>query len=59
MKHHWNPEVAGEIAEMIGELGKLGKLMGSRSRHTNPEKIRRIREAVSRACKEIEAILEE
>lgn len=59
MKHHWNPKNIGAIAQMMGELGRLGKLMGSHSRHTEPEKMRRIGEVVSRAYQEIEAILEE
>jgi DNA-binding PadR family transcriptional regulator len=59
MKHHWNPKNIGAIAQIMGELGKLGKLMGSHSRHADPEKMRRIGEVVSRAYQEIEAILEE
>jgi len=59
MRHHWNPENIGVIGQIMGEFGKLGKLMGRRLRHADPEKMRRIREVVSRACQEIEAILEE
>lgn len=59
MRHHWNPENIGAIGQMIGEFGKLGRLMGRRLRRTEPEKMRRIGEVVSRAYREIEAILEE
>jgi len=59
MRHHWNPKNIGAIAQTMGELGRLGKLIGSHSRHADPEKMRRIGEVVSRAYQEIEAILEE
>jgi DNA-binding PadR family transcriptional regulator len=51
MWHHWNPENIGAIGQ--------GKMMARRMRHADPEKTARIREVVSRASGEIEAILGE
>ena len=59
MRHHWNPKNIGAMGEIIGELGKLGRLMRRRLRHLEPDKMQRIREIVGRASKEIESILEE
>jgi DNA-binding PadR family transcriptional regulator len=59
MWHHWNPENIGAIGQMMGEFGKMGKMMARRMRHADPEKTARIREVVSRASGEIEAILGE
>ena len=59
MRHHWNPENIDVIGEMMGELGGLGRLMRHRLRHLDPEKLQRIRDVVSRASREIQAILDE
>lgn len=59
MRHHWNPKDFGPISEIMGEVAKLGKSVGPRIRKANPEQLKRISEAVSRARREIEAILEE
>jgi DNA-binding PadR family transcriptional regulator len=59
MRHHWNPEHIGVIRGTMGEFGNLGKLMHRQLRHADPEKTQRIRDVVSRARQEIEAILEE
>ena len=59
MKHHWNPENFGAIGQIMGEVAKLGKSVGPRIRGADPEKLKRIREVVSRARQEIESILEE
>jgi DNA-binding PadR family transcriptional regulator len=58
MRHHWNPENMGAMGEMIKELREIGRLMGHRIHHEDPERIKRIIEVVSRARREIEAILE-
>lgn len=58
MRRHWDPEGIGELSQMMREFGRLGKIMGHRVRHASPEKIQHIREVVSRAYEEIEAILE-
>lgn len=59
MRQHWNPENIRVIGKTMGDFGELGKLMGRRLRYADPEKMQRIREVVSRAYQEIQAILEE
>ncbi len=59
MKHHWNPQKAGAMGQMVGELGRIGKLMGRNIRYADADQIRRVGEVISRAYREIEAILEE
>lgn len=57
----WNPEVAGELHEIKHELRDLGRLFGRRMREgsLDRERLRRIREVISGAAREIEEILEE
>jgi DNA-binding PadR family transcriptional regulator len=57
----WDPEVAAEIREIGREVRGLGRLFGGEMRagRVDREKLRRIREVISRAAREIEAILEE
>ena len=59
MRHHWNPENIGVLGEIMDDFGELRRLVGRRLRHADTEKIQRIREVVSRAIKDIQAILEE
>lgn len=59
MKHHWNPESIGAMGEMIKELHEIGRLMHRRLHHEDADKIKRIIEVISRARREVEAILEE
>ena len=59
MRHHWNQKNFGPIGEIMGEVAKLGKSVGSRIRNADPEQLKRISEVISRARREIEAILEE
>jgi DNA-binding PadR family transcriptional regulator len=59
MKHCWNPENIGEISEIMDEFRKLGRLIHKQVRRIDREKIKRIREVVSRAREEIESILEQ
>ncbi len=57
----WDPEVAAELREMKHELAGLGRLFG-REMHEgrlNRDKLRRIREVIADAAREIEEILEE
>jgi DNA-binding PadR family transcriptional regulator len=57
----WDPEVAAELHEMRHDLAGLGKLFG-REMHAgrlNREKLRRIREVISGAAREIEEILDD
>ena len=58
MRQHWNPKNMGLIGQVMGEFGKLGKLM-IQPHNVDAEKIKRIRKVVSLARQEIEAILEE
>jgi len=58
MRRHWNAENIGKLVQMMGEFGELARLMGRRARYTDPDKMQRIRQVVSRAYQEIEAILE-
>jgi DNA-binding PadR family transcriptional regulator len=59
MKRHWNPKNVGEFAETMFQLHRAGSKMKRRFRNLEPGQMQRIKEVVSRACKEIEAILEE
>ena len=59
MKHHWNPENMGIIMEMMGDFRELGRLMKQRARSIEPDKMKRIREIIAGATKDIKAILEE
>ena len=59
MKHRWNPENFGAMGEIMGEVARLGKSVGPRIRDASPEQLKHIGEVVSRARREIEAILEE
>ncbi len=57
----WDPEFGAELHEMRGEISGLGKLFG-REMHggrLNKDKLRRIREVISGAARQIEDILEE
>lgn len=59
MRHQWDSKDIGAIGEMMGEFGELGGLLGRRLRYVDSEKIQRVHKIVTRACQEIEAILEE
>jgi DNA-binding PadR family transcriptional regulator len=57
----WDPEFASELHEIRHELKDLGRLFG-RQMHEgrlNQDKLRRIREVIVRAARDIENILEE
>jgi DNA-binding PadR family transcriptional regulator len=57
----WDPELAAEMREMWREVGSLGRLFGGEMRagRIDQEKLRRLREVIARAAREIEDILEE
>lgn len=59
MKRHWNTENFGVFAQMMGEFGELARMMTRRARRVAPDKMKRIREVISRASEEIKVILEE
>ena len=57
----WDPEIAAELHEMKHDVAGLAKLFG-REMHAgrlNREKMRRIREVISGAAREIEEILDD
>ena len=57
----WDPEIAAELHEMRHDLAGLGRLFG-REMHAgrlNREKLRRIREVIAGAAREIEEILDD
>jgi DNA-binding PadR family transcriptional regulator len=58
MRDCWSAGSSGEVRETMAEIGQLGRLIGKRFRDIDAEKIGRIREVVSRASTEIEAILD-
>jgi DNA-binding PadR family transcriptional regulator len=57
----WDPELVGEMHEIKHELGDLARLFGRkmRSGRVDQNKLRRVREVIVRASREIENILEE
>jgi len=57
MKDWWGPHDHEEFHDSIRELRNLGRFLGQRSRNLAPEKWASIREAISRACREIEDII--
>ncbi|MCD6567447.1 MAG: PadR family transcriptional regulator [Dehalococcoidia bacterium] len=59
MRHHWGAENIDMLGQMMGEFGEMGRKMGHRLRHADPEKMQRVRDVISHAYREIEAILEE
>ena len=57
----WDPELVGELHEIKHELGDLGRLFGRKMRagRVDRHKLRRVREVIVKAAREIEGILEE
>ena len=49
----------GVFMGMMGEFGELARMIGRRARRVSPDKMKRIREVISRASQEIKTILEE
>jgi DNA-binding PadR family transcriptional regulator len=56
----WDPQLAAEMHEIWREVGGLGRLFGGelRAGRVDPEKLRRVREVISRAAREVEDILQ-
>ena len=61
MSGWWDPALRAELHALKHELRDLAHLFGygAREGRLRPEKLRRVREVVSRARREIEAILAE
>jgi DNA-binding PadR family transcriptional regulator len=61
MSDLWGLKGMSEVRETAAEFRRLGRLMHQRyhGRRIEPEKMRRIREVISRACREVEGIIEE
>ena len=59
MRDHWGPRDMDEMREAMAEIGRLGRLLGKHFRNLDAPKIQRIKEVISRAYKDIEAILEQ
>ena len=58
MSEWWHPRNIEEFHDTISELRNLGRLVGRKAHHLEPEKWTRIKEVVSRTCRDIEEILE-
>ena len=58
MKDWWGPRNIDDFHETIHELRRLGRMVSSKAHQMEPEKWAKIKEAVSRACRDIEDILE-
>jgi DNA-binding PadR family transcriptional regulator len=58
MKDWWGPRNTGDFHETIHELRKLGRIISHQAHNLGTEKWANIREVVSRACHDIEDILE-
>jgi len=58
MKDRWSKKNTTDMRETMVEIGRMGRLIGRHFRNTDAEKMRRIREVISRAYSDIETILE-
>ena len=59
MRDCWGKRNTSELRETMAEIGRIGRLVGRSFRRMDAEKIKRIREVISRAYKDIEVILEQ
>ena len=59
MRCHWNPSNIGTVAEALADFARLGRIIKRRARDIDSDKLQRVREAISKACDDIEKILEE
>ncbi|MBW1805135.1 MAG: PadR family transcriptional regulator [Deltaproteobacteria bacterium] len=57
MKDYWSPENANEMSETMDKFSRLWNLLRRQARTADAEKVRRIREVISRTSTEIEEIL--
>ena len=59
MKICWSKGNTAEMREAMVEIGKIGRLIGRRLRNVDSERMRRVRDVISKAYSDIEAILEQ
>jgi DNA-binding PadR family transcriptional regulator len=59
MKHHWNPENMGIIMEVMGDFRELGRDLKRHAGTLESDKMKRVREVINKATKDIRVILEE
>jgi DNA-binding PadR family transcriptional regulator len=59
MRGRWWAENRDEIKEMGRELGRIGHAIGRKAHRMDRKKLVRIKEIVSQACKDIDAVLEQ
>ena len=59
MKSWWWAENRDEMKEVGRELGRIGRLIGRKAHRMDRKKLVQIREIISHACNEIEAVLEQ
>ena len=59
MRECWSCGDPAQVRETMAEVGRLGRLIGRRFRTMDAEKMGRIRDVMSRAYTDIEAILEQ
>jgi DNA-binding PadR family transcriptional regulator len=58
MKSWMGPRNHEDFHETMHELGRIGRLVGHRMHRLSPEQLSQVKEIISRACKEIETIVE-
>jgi DNA-binding PadR family transcriptional regulator len=58
MKDWWGPHDIGEFHDTMHQLRHLGRLLGRSHHSLEPEKWARVREVVTRACRDIEDLIE-
>ena len=56
MKDRWNPRDMLSFRETMQEFGRLGELLGRHGRQIEPEKMKQVREVISRAYNEVKSI---
>jgi DNA-binding PadR family transcriptional regulator len=59
LKEWWGGGDPGDIRDTVAEYGKIGQMLARRFRGLDAEKMRRVREVLSRAYTEIEGIVQE
>ena len=57
MRKHWPPHNMTGAAETMKEFGRLGGLLAGQARSAGPDKMKRIRDVILRAYREIEDII--